>query len=84
LPREPVDVALGDVALGVGGETCCLGPIEFDIAHASVDGSGTPIEVGALYDGADQSLGRECRILKLAMATAWRWSRATISRTAAP
>jgi Ser/Thr protein kinase RdoA (MazF antagonist) len=53
-------------------ETCCRGPIEFDIAHATINGSGPPIEVGALYAGADQSLVRECWILMLAMVTAWR------------
>ena len=53
-------------------ETCCRGPIEFDIAHATINASGPPIEVGALYAGADQSLVRECWILMLAMVTAWR------------
>lgn len=48
------------------------GPIEFDIAHATIDSSGPPIEIGALYAGADQSLVRECWILMLAMVTAWR------------
>ncbi len=50
-------------------ETCCRGPIEFDIAHATIHGSGPPIEVGALYAVADQSLVRECWILTLAMVT---------------
>ena len=53
-------------------ETCCRGPIEFDIAHASINASGPPIEVGALYAGADRSLVRECWLLVLAMITAWR------------
>jgi hypothetical protein len=53
-------------------ETCCRGPIEFDIAHAAINGSGPPIEVGALYAGADQSLVRQCWILMLAMISAWR------------
>ena len=53
-------------------ETCCRGPIEFDIAHATINGSGPPIEVGALYANADQSLVRDCWILMLAMVTAWR------------
>ena len=52
-------------------ETCCRGPIEFDIAHATSAASG-PIEIGALYVGADQSLVRECWILMLAMVTVWR------------
>jgi hypothetical protein len=53
-------------------ETCCRGPIELDIAHATVNASGPPIEVGAHYAGADRSLVRECWILMLAMVTAWR------------
>jgi Ser/Thr protein kinase RdoA (MazF antagonist) len=53
-------------------ETCCRGPVEFDIAHATIDASGPPSEVGAPYVGADQSLVRECWILMLAMVTAWR------------
>ena len=53
-------------------ETCCRGPIEFDIAHAGMAASGPPIEVGALYAGADQSLVRDCWILQLAMIIAWR------------
>jgi thiamine kinase-like enzyme len=50
-------------------ETCCRGPVEFDIAHA-------PEEVGEHYPGLDQELLRACRILMLAMITAWRWDRA--------
>jgi phosphotransferase family enzyme len=53
-------------------ETCCRGPIEFDIAHATINTSGPPIEVGAHYAGADQALVRECWILMLAMVAAWR------------
>ena len=53
-------------------ETCCRGPVELDIAHATIDGSGPPIRVGALYAGADQALVHECWILMLAMVTAWR------------
>ena len=49
-------------------ETCCRGPIEFDLAHA-------PEEVAAHYPGADEQLIRECRILMLAMVAAWRWDR---------
>jgi hypothetical protein len=50
-------------------ETCCRGPVEFDVAHV-------PEEVSAHYPGADQELLRECRILMLAMVAAWRWDRA--------
>lgn len=53
-------------------ETCCRGPVEFDIAHATINASGPPTEVGALYAGADQALVRDCWILMLAMVTAWR------------
>ncbi|MEV4582484.1 aminoglycoside phosphotransferase family protein [Nonomuraea jabiensis] len=49
-------------------ETCCRGPVEFDLAHA-------PDEVGEHYPGVDQGLLRECRILVLAMITTWRWDR---------
>ncbi|MEU0247640.1 aminoglycoside phosphotransferase family protein [Streptomyces sp. NPDC006235] len=49
-------------------ETCCRGPVEFDLAHA-------PEEVGEHCPGVDQELLRECRILVLAMITTWRWDR---------
>ncbi|MEU4569913.1 aminoglycoside phosphotransferase family protein [Micromonospora sp. NPDC023956] len=49
-------------------ETCCRGPIEFDLAHA-------PDEVGDHYPGVDHQLLRDCRTLTLAMITAWRWDR---------
>ncbi|MFE5191550.1 phosphotransferase enzyme family protein [Streptomyces sp. NPDC056628] len=49
-------------------ETCCRGPVEFDLAHA-------PDEVAAHYAGADPTLLRRCRTLVLAMITAWRWDR---------
>jgi hypothetical protein len=46
-------------------ETCCRGPVEFDLAHV-------PQEVSDHYPDADQQLLRECRILVLAMVAAWR------------
>jgi hypothetical protein len=49
-------------------ETCCRGPVEFDVAHV-------PEEVSEHYPDADQELLRECRILMLAMVAAWRWDR---------
>jgi aminoglycoside phosphotransferase (APT) family kinase protein len=49
-------------------ETCCRGPVEFDLAHA-------PEEVGEHYPGVNRGLLRECRILVLAMITTWRWDR---------
>ncbi len=49
-------------------ETCCRGPVEFDLAHA-------PEAVSECYPGADQALVSECRRLVLAMVAAWRWDR---------
>ncbi|MFB9467230.1 phosphotransferase enzyme family protein [Streptomyces cinereospinus] len=49
-------------------ETCCRGPVEFDLAHA-------PEGVGEHCPGVDRDVLRECRILVLAMITAWRWDR---------
>ncbi len=67
-------------------ETCCIGPVEFDVAHA-------PIDVGRFYpnsdsdsdptpdsgsdptpdSGLDLGLLSDCRRLILAMVAAWRW-----------
>ena len=47
-------------------ETCCRGPVEFDLAHV-------PEEVIEHYPDADQELLRDCRNLVLAMVAAWRW-----------
>ena len=49
-------------------ETCCRGPVEFDLAHA-------PEAVGEHYPGLDHDLLRACRMLVLAMITTWRWDR---------
>ena len=49
-------------------ETCCRGPVEFDVAHV-------PEAVSARYSDADQALVSECRILTLAMVASWRWDR---------
>ncbi|HUJ67539.1 MAG TPA: aminoglycoside phosphotransferase family protein [Acidimicrobiales bacterium] len=49
-------------------ETCCRGPVEFDVAHA-------PEEVGRVYPAVDPDLLRDCRVLTLAVATTWRWDR---------
>lgn len=49
-------------------ETCCRGPVEFDLAHA-------PEAVSKHYPGLDQDLLRKCRILVLAIITTWRWDR---------
>lgn len=47
-------------------ETCCRGPVEFDLAHV-------PEAVCEHYPGVDQGLLDECRQLVLAMVAAWRW-----------
>lgn len=47
-------------------ETCCRGPIEFDLAHV-------PEAVAEHYPDVDQALLSECRALVLAMVAAWRW-----------
>ncbi len=49
-------------------ETCCRGPVEFDLAHA-------PEEVSEHYPDVDQELLRDCRTLALALVTTWRWDR---------
>jgi len=49
-------------------ETCCRGPVEFDLAHA-------PEEVSEHYPDVSQDLLRKCRILVLAMIATWRWDR---------
>jgi hypothetical protein len=61
-------LSTADGLLFVDLETCCRGPVEFDLAHA-------PEEVGAHYPGVDRNLLHECRILVLAMITTWRWDR---------
>jgi hypothetical protein len=47
-------------------ETCCRGPVEFDLAHV-------PEAVSQRYPNVDRELLRECRVLALAMAAAWRF-----------
>jgi aminoglycoside phosphotransferase (APT) family kinase protein len=47
-------------------ETCCRGPVEFDLAHV-------PEDVSAGYAAVDEGLLIECRGLVLAMVAAWRW-----------
>lgn len=47
-------------------ETCCRGPVEFDLAHV-------PEAVSAHYPGIDRELLDDCRQLVLAMVAAWRW-----------
>jgi hypothetical protein len=47
-------------------ETCCRGPVEFDLAHV-------PEAVCDHYPNVDQGLLDDCRQLVLAMVAAWRW-----------
>lgn len=49
-------------------ETCCRGPVEFDLAHV-------PDAVCEHYPNVDPGLLDECRQLVLAMVAAWRWER---------
>jgi Ser/Thr protein kinase RdoA (MazF antagonist) len=60
-------------------ETCCRGPVEFDIAHAAnLEGERPDLELEAVterYPDADQELVGLCRVLMLAMITTWRWNR---------
>ncbi len=60
-------------------ETCCRGPVEFDMAHGllpSEDGRMLAVEdVCKPYPGADRGVIDQCRILIWAMITTWRWQR---------
>lgn len=47
-------------------ETCCRGPVEFDLAHV-------PDAVIEHYPDVDQALLSACRALVLVMVAAWRW-----------
>ncbi len=47
-------------------ETCCRGPVEFDLAHV-------PDAVVEHYPDIDQTLLSACRALVLVMVAAWRW-----------
>ncbi|MFI6532838.1 phosphotransferase [Nonomuraea sp. NPDC050547] len=49
-------------------ETCCRGPVEFDLAHVTE-------AVCEHYPNVDHGLLDECRQLVLAMVAAWRWER---------
>ena len=57
-----------DGLLFIDFETCCRGPVEFDLAYV-------PEKVSERYPGAGLELLRECRVLMLAMVAAWRWDR---------
>lgn len=59
-------------------ETCCRGPVEFDVAHGLLPARGR--ELGLLelcehYPEVDKDLVEQCHTLIWAMITAWRWDR---------
>ena len=56
-------------------ETCCRGPVEFDLAHV-------PEEVSKHYPDIDRELLRECQLLVLAMVAAWRFGSSYSLRSA--
>lgn len=63
-------------------ETCCRGPVEFDIAYCAGHDSApwyldakTPGQIAEHYPGADRELVQMCSMLKLAMVAAWRYDR---------
>ena len=65
-PHSANLLTTSDGLLFIDFETCCRGPIEFDVAHV-------PDEVSLLYRGIDRVLLQHCRRLVLAMVAAWRW-----------
>lgn len=60
-------LATKDGPLFIDLETCCRGPVEFDLAHV-------PEAVSRNYPGVDQDLLSDCRQLVLAMVATWRWN----------
>jgi Ser/Thr protein kinase RdoA (MazF antagonist) len=67
-PHPSNVLATKDGLLFIDFETCCRGPVEFDLAHV-------PADVSTCYPDADKELLGECRLLMLAMLAAWRWDR---------
>ncbi|MGP9683610.1 AAA family ATPase [Brachybacterium sp. AOP3-A1-3] len=63
-PGNVLDTADGPLFIDL--ETCCTGPVEFDLAHA-------PGQVADHYPGVDTELLEDCRILSRALVTTWRW-----------
>jgi Phosphotransferase enzyme family len=59
-------LSTSDGPLFIDLETCCRGPVEFDLAHV-------PRAVCEHYPSADDGLLDDCRQLVLAMVAAWRW-----------
>ena len=65
-PHRGNIISAPDGPLFIDLETCCRGPIEFDVAHL-------PDAAAVHYPDVDQALLQECRELVLAMVAAWRW-----------
>jgi hypothetical protein len=65
-PGNLLNAATGPLFIDI--ETCCRGPVEFDLAHV-------PDEVCEQYPDVDHDLLGECRGLVLAMVAAWRADR---------
>ena len=63
-PGNVLSTAVGPLFVDL--ETCCRGPIEFDLAHV-------PESVTECYPDVHQELLHACRHLVLAMVAAWRW-----------
>jgi aminoglycoside phosphotransferase (APT) family kinase protein len=63
-PGNVIGTADGPVFIDL--ETCCRGPVEFDLAHV-------PTPVSERFPEVDDALLRDCRQLVLAMVAAWRW-----------
>jgi hypothetical protein len=59
-------LATADGPVFIDFETCCRGPVEFDVAHA-------PTEVAMHYPRINHALVHECRRLILVMVAAWRF-----------
>jgi len=59
-PGNVLSTANGPVFVDL--ETCCRGPVEFDLAH-----------VPEAVSGVDRALLDDCRQLVLAMVATWRW-----------
>ena len=65
-PGNVLDTSTGPRFIDL--ETCCRGPVEFDLAHV-------PEAVSRRYPDIDADLLRDCRQLVLAMVAAWRFQR---------
>lgn len=65
-PGNLLNASTGPLFIDI--ETCCRGPVEFDLAHV-------PDEVCEQYPDVDRELLGECRGLVLAMVAAWRADR---------